>query len=206
MTRLPPPDPDFEKELVSAMTSFADHVPAPVIDAAGIRRRTARRRAVLTGVVAAAAVAAIGTGGALLAASPSPGPASGPASGPAGGVPAAHAPATSGTPSPVAPSPVASSPAPGEGTPSGTPGEGTPSPVAPLVGDGAPVAVPSVAGLTRVAAVKQLDAAGLHCEVHEFTDWNVPAGTVINAEPRAGATVPTGSTVELFVSKGRPGS
>lgn len=73
-------DPDFDKELLAAMTAFADNTPAPVIDALAIRR-TVRRRTVLSGAVAAAAVVAIGTGAALLA------PGSGPS--PSGGLPAA---------------------------------------------------------------------------------------------------------------------
>ncbi|MFD4533853.1 PASTA domain-containing protein [Kitasatospora sp. NPDC058397] len=183
-------DPDFDKELLAAMTAFADNTPAPVIDALAIRR-TVRRRTVLSGAVAAAAVVAIGTGAALLA------PGSGPS--PSGGLPAgpanASAPMSSGTPSPTG-----SAPAPGPSMAFGTP---TPPPMQPT--DGVQVSVPPVANLAKDAAIRALETAELRYEVHEFTDWNVPAGSVINSVPQAGHTVPAHSTVQVFVSKGRPG-
>ncbi|MFJ2864302.1 PASTA domain-containing protein [Kitasatospora sp. NPDC087314] len=185
----PDPDPDFDKELLAAMTAFADNAPAPVIDALDIRR-TVRRRTVLTSVVAAAAVVAIGTGATLLA------PGSGPA--PAGGLPAGPASATAqpseGTPSPFAPSATSGPSA----------DSGTPSPAA-QPGEGAQVSVPSLTGLDKDAAIRLLEAAGLRYEVHEFTDWKVPAGSVINSEPQAGHSAPAHSTVQVFVSKGSPG-
>ncbi|MEV7359231.1 PASTA domain-containing protein [Kitasatospora sp. NPDC091276] len=185
-------DPDFDKELLAAMTAFADNTPAPVIDALAIRR-TVRRRTVLSGAVAAAAVVAIGTGAALLA------PGSGPS--PSGGLPAgpanASAPTSSGTPSPGAPS---DTPTPGPSMAFGTP---TPPPMQPT--DGVQVSVPPLANLAKDAAIRALETAGLRYEVHEFTDWNVPAGSVINSEPQAGRTTPAHSTVQVFVSKGRPG-
>ncbi|MEV7940055.1 PASTA domain-containing protein [Kitasatospora sp. NPDC088264] len=188
----PGSDPDFDKELLAAMTAFADNTPAPVIDALAIRR-TVRRRTVLSGAVAAAAVVAIGTGAALLA------PGSGPS--PSGGLPAgpanASAPMSSGTPSPDAPS---GTPAPGPSMAFGTP---TPPPMQPT--DGVQVSVPPLANLAKDAAISALETAGLRYEVHEFTDWNVPAGSVINSEPQAGRTAPAHSTVQVFVSKGRPG-
>ncbi|WP_371515269.1 PASTA domain-containing protein [Kitasatospora sp. NBC_01300] len=182
-------DHDFDKELLAAMTAFADNTPAPAIDALAIRR-TVRRRTVLSGAVAAAAVVAIGTGAALLA------PGSGPS--PSGGLPAgpanASAPMSSG-----APSPAGSAPAPGPSM-----AFGTPSPVMQPT-DGVQVSVPPVVNLAKDAAVRALEAAGLRYEVHEFTDWNVPAGSVINSAPQAGHTAPEHSTVQVFVSKGRPG-
>ncbi|MFJ3221159.1 PASTA domain-containing protein [Kitasatospora sp. NPDC086801] len=215
MTRFPSPDPDpdhtasapgfdrdfgpdFDKELLAAMTAFADNTPAPVIDALAVRR-TVRRRTVLSGAVAAAAVVAIGTGATLLA------PGSGPS--PSGGLPAgpanASAPMSSGTPSPSAssgaPSPAGSAPAPGPSM-----AFGTPSPAMQPT-DGVQVSVPPITGLTKDAAVKLLEAAGLRYEIHEFTDWNVPAGSVINSEPQAGRTASAHSTVQVFVSKGTPG-
>ncbi|MDH6705769.1 hypothetical protein P3T27_002491 [Kitasatospora sp. MAA19] len=184
----PDPDPDFDKELLAAMTAFADNAPAPVIDALDIRR-TVRRRTVLTSVVAAAAVVAIGTGATLLA------PGSGPT--PAGGLPVGPASATA-QPSEGTPSPFASS------ATSGPPeASGTPSPAA-QPGEGAQVSVPSLTGLDKDAAIRLLEAAGLRYEVHEFTDWKVPAGSVINSEPQAGRTAPAHSTVQVFVSKGSP--
>ncbi|MFJ2188867.1 PASTA domain-containing protein [Kitasatospora sp. NPDC087861] len=194
----PDPDPDFDKELLAAMTAFADNAPAPVIDALDIRR-TVRRRTVLTSVVAAAAVVAIGTGATLLA------PGSGPT--PAGGLPVGPASATA-QPSEGTPSPFASSAASGPSAPSATSGppeaSGTPSPAA-QPGEGAQVSVPSLTGLDKDAAIRLLEAAGLRYEVHEFTDWKVPAGSVINSEPQAGHSAPAHSTVQVFVSKGSPG-
>ncbi|MFF3005260.1 PASTA domain-containing protein [Kitasatospora sp. NPDC057940] len=190
----PSPDPgfgpDFDKELLATMTAFADSTPPPVVDALAIRRTVRRRTAVLGGAVAVAAVVAIGTGAALLA------PGSGPS--PSGGLPAgpanASAPMSSG-----APSPAGSAPAPGPSM-----AFGTPSPLMQPT-DGVQVSVPPVVNLAKDAAVRALEAAGLRYEVHEFTDWNVPAGSVINSAPQAGHTAPEHSTVQVFVSKGRPG-
>ncbi|MFE4973134.1 PASTA domain-containing protein [Kitasatospora sp. NPDC056651] len=198
MTRFPPrgpvptpdPDPAFDKELLAAMTAFADNTTTPVIDAAGIRR-TVRRRTALTGAAAVAAVAAIATGAALLL----PGSPSG------GDRPAGTGPAPAVQSAPPSPAPPSAS-APGL-APSAT--EGTPSPAAPPA-PGTTVTVPPVAGLSRDAATRLLDAAGLRYEIHELTDWKVPVGSVVNSEPQAGRTTAANTAVQLFVSKGRPGS
>ncbi|MFE6052237.1 PASTA domain-containing protein [Kitasatospora sp. NPDC056446] len=215
MTRFPPHDPDpasafgptsdpafdpaFDKEFLAAMTAFADDAPAPVIDAAGIRS-TVRRRTLLTGAAAVAAVAAIVTGAALLV----PGPTGG-GDRPAGTGPA---PAVQSAPAPSGPSPLPSASTSAPVSPPPVPGtaatEGTPSPAAPPASGAATVTVPSVVGLSRDAATRLLDTAGLRYEVHEFTDWKVSAGSVINSEPRAGRPAAANTTVQLFVSKGRP--
>ncbi|MFB7123587.1 PASTA domain-containing protein [Kitasatospora sp. NPDC056273] len=182
----PDPDSDFDKELLAAMTAFADTTATPVIDAAGIRR-TVRRRTALTGAAAVAAVAAIATGAALLL----------PGSPGGGDRPAGTAPAPAVHSAPPSPS---ASPSSLSAT------KGTPSPVAPPAPGATTVTVPPVAGLTRDAATRLLDAAGLHYEVHELTDWKLPAGSVINSAPLPGHTTATDTPVQLFISKGRPGS
>ncbi|MFJ6777199.1 PASTA domain-containing protein, partial [Kitasatospora sp. NPDC091257] len=173
----------------------------PVIDAAGIRRAM-RRRTALTGVAAVAAVAAIATGAALLL----PGS-------PGGGGPAGTAPGPavqSAPPAPASPASPAASSAPSAPVSASAPApsatEGAPSPAAPPAPGTATVTVPAVAGLSRDAATRLLDAAGLRYEVHELTDWKVPAGSVVNSEPQVGRTAAANSVVQLFVSKGRPGS
>lgn len=82
---------------------------------------------------------------------------------------------------------------------------GTPTPPPMQPTDGVQVSVPPLANLAKDAAIRALETAELRYEVHEFTDWNVPAGSVINSEPQAGRTAPAHSTVQVFVSKGRPG-
>lgn len=65
------------------------------------------------------------------------------------------------------------------------------------------VAVPNVAGLTQAAAQSALVAANLQVgNVSTAFDNNVPSGQVISQQPLAGASVPTGSTVDLVVSQG----
>ncbi|MFD0411477.1 PASTA domain-containing protein [Kitasatospora sp. NPDC127116] len=198
----PAPDPGFDKELLAAMTAFADNTPTPVIDAAGIRRAV-RRRTALAGVAAVAAVAAIATGAALLLPG-SPGGGDGPA-GTAPGPAVQSAPPAPASPASPAASSAPSAPVSASAlAPSAT--EGTPSPVAPPAPGTATVTVPAVTGLSRDAATRLLDAAGLRYEVHELTDWKVPAGSVVNSEPQAGRTAAANGVVQLFVSKGRPGS
>jgi serine/threonine-protein kinase len=66
------------------------------------------------------------------------------------------------------------------------------------------VTVPDLVGTGRAQAEAELAAAGLRLELHLFTDWHMPAGTVISSQPAAGTAVPPGTTVQLFVSTGRP--
>ncbi|MEU4120265.1 PASTA domain-containing protein [Kitasatospora sp. NPDC028055] len=182
------------------MTAFADDAPAPVIDAVGIRRAV-RRRTALTGAAAVAAVAVIATGAALLVPGSTGGGDRPSGTGPAPAVQSAPASASASAPASVSASASASAPAP-VGGPTAT--EGAPSPAAPPAPGAATVTVPSLTGLSRDAATRLLDAAGLRYEVHELTDWKVPAGSVVNSEPQAGRTVAANETVQLFISKGRP--
>ncbi|MEV7777991.1 PASTA domain-containing protein [Kitasatospora sp. NPDC088351] len=183
-------DPHLGRALRQAMNSYADSAPAPAFDAPAILRRTRRRRGLLATAASAAAVAVVATGAFLLQSPPSgprtPLTPAAPVSPPVG----------SGTPSPSlgsgTPSPVSS---PGYGEPSPGP---TPSP------DAARITVPDVVGLSQASAEQALAAAGLRVETHLFTDWKVPAGSVINTQPAAGALLPPDATVTVFVSKGRP--
>ncbi|TQF07432.1 PASTA domain-containing protein [Kitasatospora acidiphila] len=67
------------------------------------------------------------------------------------------------------------------------------------------VVVPAVIGQSEATARQVLAAAGLQVgTVHDFTDWHTAAGLVISTQPAAGASVPGGTVVNLFVSKGKP--
>ena len=68
------------------------------------------------------------------------------------------------------------------------------------------VAVPTVAGLTREAAVSALADAGLESRVVEQASATVPEDTVISQDPGAGLQVTAGSTVALTVSVPAPTS
>ncbi|MFF2625925.1 PASTA domain-containing protein [Kitasatospora griseola] len=109
----------------------------------------------------------------------------------------------------MAVSAVPNTPSPGPRTASvGVPtGSGTPSPGVhdePGPGD-ASVAVPAVLGMPQDRAEKILTEAGLKIgRIQDFTDWNTPAGAVINTEPQSGTAVTPGSVVVLFISKGKP--
>ncbi|MFJ7246074.1 PASTA domain-containing protein [Kitasatospora sp. NPDC098652] len=184
------------------MTAFADDAPAPVIDAVGIRRAV-RRRTVLTGAAAVAAVAVIATGAALLVPGSTGGGDRPSGTGPAPAVQSAPASASPSGPASVSASASPSAPVSAPvGGPTAT--EGAPSPAAPPASGASTVTVPPLTGLSRDAATRLLDAAGLRYEVHELTDWKVPAGSVVNSEPQAGRTVAANETVQLFISKGRP--
>ncbi|MFF7993333.1 PASTA domain-containing protein [Kitasatospora xanthocidica] len=200
MTPLPPddrtgrhgplPGPDFTEELIQAMDDFANDARPPAFDGTAILHRTRRRRALVAVTASAAAIAL--TAGTAFALHGSDQPAG--RNAPAAGVPA---PAVPDTPSPVPGATFATSP----GTPMGS---GTPSPALPGPGN-ASVTVPAVLGMTQDRAERLLTEAGLKIgRVQNFTDWNTPAGAVINTEPRPGTAVTSDTAVILFVSKGKP--
>lgn len=63
--------------------------------------------------------------------------------------------------------------------------------------------VPEVAGLSRRAAIVELEEVGLRAEVVEKYNREVPEGYVINQNPRAGTPVQKNTVVQLAVSLGR---
>jgi serine/threonine-protein kinase len=65
------------------------------------------------------------------------------------------------------------------------------------------VGVPTVQGLQRADAERALQESGLKSRVRRENSDTVPAGTVIDSQPRAGTELDKGSTVTLLVSKGR---
>jgi serine/threonine-protein kinase len=67
-----------------------------------------------------------------------------------------------------------------------------------------PVTIPSVAGQSYAQAQAALQAAGLQSTESQQTSTTVPAGQVTGTNPAAGATVPHGSTVTVYVSTGPP--
>lgn len=64
------------------------------------------------------------------------------------------------------------------------------------------VEVPDVAGEPRDTAEQTLDDAGFGVTVETKPSSDVPADTVIETDPSAGAAVKTGSTITMFVSSG----
>ncbi|MFS0705452.1 Stk1 family PASTA domain-containing Ser/Thr kinase [Cellulomonas sp. 179-A 9B4 NHS] len=77
------------------------------------------------------------------------------------------------------------------------------SPVVLVVSDGpAPVTVTSVVGISLEDATEQLARDALGVEPTEAFSDTVPAGQVVEQEPRAGATARRGDTVSVTVSKG----
>ncbi|CAM5508011.1 PASTA domain-containing protein [Kitasatospora aureofaciens] len=191
----PMPGPDFREALIQAMDDFANDAHPPAFDGTAILHRTRRRRGLVA--VTASAAAIVLTAGTAFALHDSGRPTGRNAA--ASGV-SATASAVPNTPSPVPGTTATASP----GVPMGS---GTPSPSAhsePGPGD-ASVTVPAVLGMTQDRAEKILTEAGLKIgRVQDFTDWNTPAGAVINTEPRPGAAVAPDSAVVLFVSKGKP--
>ncbi|RYV51290.1 penicillin-binding protein [Pengzhenrongella frigida] len=70
---------------------------------------------------------------------------------------------------------------------------------------GAQKAVPNVVGRSETSARAILSAAGFETVVAgEQVAADSPAGTVVSTSPRAGASVPYGSTVTLTLSNGQP--
>ncbi len=66
------------------------------------------------------------------------------------------------------------------------------------------VTVPPVAGLSANAAIEALSAAGLVAQQVPEPSDTVPEGQVIRTSPEEGSSAPKGSTVQVFVSSGRP--
>ncbi|MFJ5880339.1 PASTA domain-containing protein [Kitasatospora cineracea] len=177
-------EPGFDEELRAALVAFADGPAVPVVDAAAIERTVGRgrvRRGLLGGAsVAGVAVLAV-TG--FFALRPGPAPLS-PAAVPTGGV--------------CVPAPTAA------GSPEAG-GSADPTPGAVARPDSG-VVLPELQGLTLDQADGLLRGLGLRCTVVWHTDWRVPAGQVMGSDPRSdrGPVAPD-STVQLFVSRGKPG-
>ncbi len=70
-------------------------------------------------------------------------------------------------------------------------------------GPGSMTRVPSLDRLTQAAAQAELQRADLRSSVTEVFDESAPAGTVMTANPEAGAEVRKLSSVDLTVSKGQ---
>jgi eukaryotic-like serine/threonine-protein kinase len=66
----------------------------------------------------------------------------------------------------------------------------------------APVSVPDVTGADQVEATQTLNNAGLRVQKASRASSSVPAGSVIDSNPGAGASVARGSTVTINVSTG----
>jgi len=68
----------------------------------------------------------------------------------------------------------------------------------------APVQIPGLVGETKDAATAALKSAGLKVKYAEDYSKTVAEGSVVSSNPKAGSTVPKGSTVTLTISKGPP--
>lgn len=66
----------------------------------------------------------------------------------------------------------------------------------------APIAVPTLVGLTRVAAEQRASGAGLTIGAVRKSDGTQPDGVVLASTPAAGAQVAAGSSVTLVVASG----
>jgi beta-lactam-binding protein with PASTA domain/predicted Ser/Thr protein kinase len=67
------------------------------------------------------------------------------------------------------------------------------------------VAVPGVIGEPLKNAENLIKHAGLTVgALHQQSSTTIPSGDVVNTSPSAGASVPVGSSVEIFVSSGKP--
>jgi beta-lactam-binding protein with PASTA domain len=81
--------------------------------------------------------------------------------------------------------------------------EGIGSPITLVVSGGERiVAVPTVAGMTRIEAQVQLEQGGFDVGDVGEANSNAPRGMVIGTKPAAGAQVSVPSTVSLIVSRG----
>ncbi len=69
-----------------------------------------------------------------------------------------------------------------------------------------PVQVPDLSGLSQAAATTELTQMGLKAQVQSTPQFSptVPAGSVLNSVPSAGAQVASGSTVTMTLSAGAP--
>jgi serine/threonine-protein kinase len=68
----------------------------------------------------------------------------------------------------------------------------------------APVTIPRLTGTTKEAATATLTKAGLEVRYADAYSKAVREGSVVSSNPKAGATVPKGSTVTLTISLGPP--
>lgn len=66
------------------------------------------------------------------------------------------------------------------------------------------VVLPNVIGLAQPEATSRLTAIGLQSRAESRQDVNVPNGVVLSQVPLAGAKLPKGDTVTIFVSAGPP--
>jgi serine/threonine-protein kinase len=67
------------------------------------------------------------------------------------------------------------------------------------------VAVPGVIGEPLKNADNLIKRAGLKVgNVHHQNSTTIPSGDVVNTSPNAGASVPVGTSVEIFLSSGKP--
>jgi serine/threonine-protein kinase len=62
--------------------------------------------------------------------------------------------------------------------------------------------IPGVAGLSREAATRKLEAAEFEVAVEDVNSSSVEEGDVVHSEPGGGQTATHGSTVTIFVSTG----
>jgi eukaryotic-like serine/threonine-protein kinase len=66
------------------------------------------------------------------------------------------------------------------------------------------VTIPSLVGQDPVSAGTQLGALGLNATTQNEASASIPAGQVTRTSPPAGASVPVGSSVTVYVSTGQP--
>ena len=66
-----------------------------------------------------------------------------------------------------------------------------------------PVGVPSVVGLKEPQALNVLHDHGFSAHIHRETSDTIPLGVVIRQSPNAGIKVAKGSSVDVYVSKGK---
>lgn len=104
---------------------------------------------------------------------------------------------------PAAPTPAPTTAAPTTAQP--TSAAPTTSPPAPTTTAPVSVEVPPLVGLSEQAAAARLDARGLTYRL-EFRPSSEPAGTVIETDPAAGATVPEGTQIVLVIAEAAPTS
>jgi serine/threonine-protein kinase len=65
-----------------------------------------------------------------------------------------------------------------------------------------PVKIPTLVGKTYDDAVAVLASLGVHATREDRNNDTIPAGHVITTDPQAGRSVPEGSTIKVWVSKG----
>jgi hypothetical protein len=113
--------------------------------------------------------------------------------------------ATRNNPPETGPSGAVTSAAATTAAPSSPPPSASPSP-SPSVSTPGWVPIPAVRGETEQSARDTLTTLGLTVVVQRRVDPSVEPGRVIDTDPPAGAAVPAGSTVTLFVASAPPPS